>query len=82
MKHRLKGTSRTKSVASWRALINDDWTPERVEAWDTFHEMLMNAVELSFRCADACRVLMFLDASDLFWGRCLTQVPKGELLAG
>ena len=42
----------------------------------------MNAVDLSFRRPDDCRVLMFPDASDLFWGRCLTQVPKEELVAG
>ena len=58
------------------------WTPERVEAWDNSRGMLMNAVELSFRRPDDCRVLMFPDASDLFWGCCLTQVPKEELVAG
>ena len=42
----------------------------------------MNAVELSFRRPDDCRVLMFPDASDLFWGCCFTQVPKVELVAG
>ena len=82
MEHRLKGTSRTKRVASRRALTDGDWTPERVEAWDTSREMLMNAVDLSFRRPDDCRVLMFPDASDLFWGCCLTQVPKEELVTG
>ena len=53
-----------------------------MEAWDNSREMLMNAVELSFRRPDDCRVLMFPDASDLFWGCCLTQVPKEELVAG
>ena len=42
----------------------------------------MNAVELSFRRPDDCRMLMFPDASDLFWGCCLTEVPKEELVAG
>ena len=65
-----------------RALTDGDWTPERVEAWDNSREMLMNAVELSFRRPDDCRVLMFPDGSDLFWGCCMTQVPKEELVAG
>ena len=65
-----------------RALTDGNWTPERVEAWDNSREMLMNAVELSFRRPDDCRVLMFPDASDLFWGCCLTQVPKEELVVG
>ena len=68
-----------KSMASRRALTDNDWTPERVEAWGNSREMLMNAVELSFRRPDDCRVLMFPDASDLFWGCCLTQVPIEEL---
>ena len=80
MEHRLKGTSRTKSVASRRALTYDDWTPEWVDAWDNSREMTMNAVEMSLRRPDDCRVLMFPDASDLYWGHCLTQVPKEELL--
>ena len=82
IEHRLKGSSRTKIVASWRALMDGDWTPERVEARDNSREMLMNAVELSFRRPGDCRVLMFPDASDLFWGCCLTQVPKEKLVAG
>ncbi|CAM9776668.1 unnamed protein product [Ascophyllum nodosum] len=80
MEHRLKGTSRMKE--SRRALTDGDWTPERVEAWDNSRNMLMNAVELSFQQPNNCRVLMFPDASDLFWGCCLTQVPKEELVAG
>ena len=63
-------------------LTDGDWTPDRVEAWDNSREMLMNAVNLSFRRPDDCRLLMFPDASDLFWGCCLTQVPKEELVAG
>ena len=82
MEHRLKGTSRTKRVASRRALTDGDWTPERVEAWDNSRDMLMNAVELSFRRLGDCRALMFPDASYLFWGCCLMQVPKEELVAG
>ena len=82
IEHRLKGTSRTKNVASRRALTDGDWTPERVEAWDNSREMLMNVVELSFQRPDDCRVLMFPDASDLFWVGCLTRVPKEELVEG
>ena len=51
-----------------------------MEAWENSREMLINAVELSFRRPDDCRMLMFPDASDLFWGCCLTQVPKEELV--
>ena len=74
MEHRLKGTSRTKRIASRRALMDGDWTPKRVEAWDNSREMLMNAVALSFRRPDDCRALMFPDASDLFWGCCYKHV--------
>ena len=42
--HRLKGTSRTKSVASRRALMDGDRTPEGVEALNNSREMLMNAL--------------------------------------
>ena len=42
----------------------------------------MNAVELSVRRPDDCRGLMFPDASDLFRGCCLKQVPNEELVAG
>ena len=82
MEHRLKGTSGTKRVASRGTLTDGDWTPDREEAWDNSREMLMNAVELSFRRPDDYRVLVFPNASDLFWGCCLTQVPKEELVAG
>ena len=74
MEHRLKETSRTKRIASRRALMDGDWTPKRVEAWDNSREMLMNAVALSFRRPDDCRALMFPDASDLFWGCCYKHV--------
>ena len=55
-------------MASRRALTDGDWTQERVEAWDNSREMLMNAVELSFRRSEYFRVLMFPDASDRFGG--------------
>ena len=42
----------------------------------------MNAVEVSFRRLDDYPVLMFPNASDLFWGCCFTQVLKEELVAG
>ena len=80
-KDQLKGMSRTTRVASRRTLTDGDLTPELVEAVDNSREMSMNAVELSFRRPDDCRVLMFPDASDLFWGCCLTQVPKEEPVA-
>ena len=80
MELKLQGTNRTKRVASRRALVVDDWTPEREAAWEVSREMLMHSEELSFWRPEACRVLMFPDASDLFWGCCLTQVPKEELV--
>ena len=70
------------SLPSRRALTDGGWTPELVDAWDNSCEMLMDAVELSFRRPDDCRVLMFPDASDRFGGCCLTQMPKEELVAG
>ena len=66
MEHQLKGTSQKKSVASRRALTYGDWTPERAESWDNSREVLMNAVELSFRRPDDFRVFMLPDVSDLF----------------
>lgn len=42
----------------------------------------MNVVELSFQRSEDCRVIAFLDANGLFWGCCLTQVPKEKLVAG
>ena len=82
MEHQLKDISRTKRMASWRAPTDGDWTPERVEAWDKSHEMLMNAVELSFRRPDDCGVVMFPDARDLFGGCCSMQVPEDVLVEG
>ena len=88
MEHRLKGMSRTKSVASRPTLTDGDWTPQWVEAWGT-REMLITIVELSFRWPvelsfwgpDDYRVLI-PDASDLIWECCVTQVPEEELVAG
>ena len=77
-----EGNESNERVTSQRPLTNEDWMPERVETWDNSREALMNAVELSFRRPDDCHVVMFPDASDLFLGCCLTQVPKEELVAG
>ena len=42
-------------------------------------EVLQYAVQLNF-CKQNFSVLMFSDASDLFWGSFLTQVPEEDLL--
>ena len=70
MEHRLKGTSRTKIATSRRALSDGDWTPERVKTRNNSGEIVLNAVELSLRRPNDCRVLMFPDASDLSWMFC------------
>ena len=43
-------------------------------------EVLLYAVQLNF-CKQNFSVLMFSDASDLFWGSFLTQVPEEDLLS-
>ena len=70
---RLAGTRRTKVVAKRKLLVSEDWTPERVRSWEAVRRLLRDIVQLSYP-KPGWRVLMFPDASDLFWGCCVTQV--------
>ena len=81
LERKLKGTTRTKRVASRKVISEVDWSEEIQAAWQSSREWLEDAVQLNFRKQDF-RVLMFPDASDLFWGGFLTQVPEEDLVSG
>lgn len=67
----LKGTSRTKRVASPRTLIKDDWTDERLEALEGMLDLFYGVVYLAYFKPEF-QMLMFPDASDLFVESCVT----------
>ena len=55
---------------------------EKIQAaWQRSHKLLEDAVQITFRKQDFC-VLLFPDASALFWGGFLTQVPVEDPLSG
>ena len=78
LERKLKGTTRTKMVACRKVMSEEDWSEEIQAAWQSSRELLEDAVQLNFRKQDF-RVVMFPDASDLFWGGFLTQVPEEDL---
>ena len=65
LERELKGTTRTKRVASRKVISEEDWSEEIQAAWQSSRELLEDAVQLNFRKQDF-RVLMFPYASDLF----------------
>ena len=73
---RLQGTA--KRVAARKGLTNADWTEARLEAWEATLGLLEKAVRPS-HVRSGWQVFMFPDASELFRGCCLTQVPRGEM---
>ena len=75
LERKLKDTTRTKRFASRKMISEEDWSEEIHAAWQSFRELLGDAVQLDF-CKQDFRVLMFPDASDLFWGGFPTQVPE------
>ena len=81
LERKLKGATRTERVASRKVLSEEDWSEEIQAAWQSSRELLEDAVQLNFRKQDF-RGLMFPDASDLFWGGFLTQVPEEDLVSG
>ena len=81
LERKLKGTTRTKRVASRKVIPEEDWLEEIQTAWQSSRELLEDTVQLNFRKQDF-RVLLFPDASDLFYGGCLTQVPEEDLVSG
>ena len=79
--HMAGAKSRTKRVASHRAISAGEWTSGLTWAWDTAQDLVAHAVALSHP-KPGWAVLMFPDASDEHWGSFLTQVPQGELDRG
>ena len=78
---RLDGTKRTRRAADRRMLMDNDWTAERTAAWEMVRERIAKAVPVYYP-KEGYRVLVFTDASDLFWGGCVTQVPEEEFSQG
>ena len=74
----LCNTRRTKRVAARRAIVSNDWTDERMAAWDTVRLPVGKAVPLD-HLKPGLSVKMLPDASDRFWGNCITQGPTVEL---
>ena len=61
----LAGTTRTRRVASRRVIANEQWTQERLQAWDHVRDLVTTQVRLYHPQSDRS-VLMFLDASNRF----------------
>ena len=74
----LKGTKRTRRVASRRMIAAQEWTDERSAAWEAVRARIAHAGPM-YHLKKGYRVLMFTDASDSFWGDCVTQVPEEGL---
>ena len=79
--HMAGAKSRTKRVASHRAISAGEWTSELIGARDAAQDFVARAVALSHP-KTGWAVLMFTDASDGNRGSFLTQVPHGELGRG
>ena len=74
----LQHTTQTRRVAAKRIITHAEWKPAMEEAWIAVKDLVRNRILLYHR-KPGYRVLVFPDASDLFWGSCVTQVPSGEL---
>lgn len=74
----LRQTTKTCRVAARRAISTAEWVKIRAEAWQSVKDLVEHNVALRHR-KPGRMVLVFPDASGLFWGRCVTQVPSGEL---
>ena len=77
----LRNTTKTRRAAAKRVITEMDWSTEIQLAWKSVKELVEHTVSLSHRQPGRA-VLMFPDASDLFWGSCITQVPMDELERG
>ena len=62
--------TRTKRVAARRAIGSNEWTDERMAAWDAVRLRMSEAVPLN-HVKPGFSVMMFPDASDKFWGSCI-----------
>ena len=74
----LYNTRHTKRVAARHALGSNEWTDERMAAWDAMRLQVREAVPLN-HLKPGLTVMMFPDAKDKLWGSCITQVPTVEL---
>ena len=73
----LVGGKHTKRLEKNKPIAEEHWTRERQEAWDAALGVLRDAVKLAYP-KRGWKVLMFPDASDLFWGSILTQVSSAD----
>ena len=73
----LCNTRRTKRVAARRVIGSSEGTDERAAAWDAVRLRVSEVVPLN-QLKPGFSVMMFPDASDNFWGSCITQVPTVE----
>ena len=74
----LCNTRRTKRVEARSVIDSGEWKDERAAAWDAVRLRMSEAVPLN-HLTPALSVMMFPDASDKFWGSCMTQSPTVEL---
>ena len=78
---KLKGTTRTKVFVNCKVISEEHWSEEIQAAWQSSRKLLEDAVQLNFGKQGFC-VIMFLDATDRFWGGFLAQVPEEDLVSG
>ena len=62
-------------------LLNDVWTDLHDKAFTDIKEGVANAVKLA-HVRDDATLCLFTDASDLFYGAILTQIPADILTTG
>ena len=74
----LCNTRRTKRVEARRAVDSNEWTDERMAAWDAVRLRVSEGVRLN-HLKPGFSMMMFPDAGDKFWGSCITQIPTAEL---
>lgn len=72
---RLTRTRKTKAVANQKPLVMEGWMLESTRSWKAVHYVLREAAKGTYP-KPRWRVLMFPDASDLFWGSCVTKVNE------
>ena len=56
----------------------EEWTDQRRTAWEAVRSRIAHAVPV-YHAKKGYRVLMLTNASDFFWGGCVTQVPEKEV---
>ncbi|CAM9877797.1 unnamed protein product, partial [Chrysoparadoxa australica] len=79
LKQKMDGQrKRTKQAAFRLAISAAEWTADCESSWLGVKSLLEEAVMLAHP-REGWALLGFTDASDMFWGTMLTQVPKHEL---